>query len=76
MPLVPTLFRAGKATCFAYGQTGSGKTHTMGPLPIRAAADILQYLAMPQHADVSLMTSCFEIYGNKVSNTARQEQDG
>ena len=28
-PLVATIFRQGKATCFAYGQTGSGKTYTM-----------------------------------------------
>ncbi|GBF89094.1 kinesin-13A-like [Raphidocelis subcapitata] len=65
-PLVATLFANGKATCFAYGQTGSGKTYTMSPLPIRAAADLLQYLAKPQWADVSLYVSCFEIYGNKV----------
>lgn len=65
-PLVHTLFQNGKATCFAYGQTGSGKTFTMSPLPIRAAADILQYLARPELRDVSLFVSCFEIYGNKV----------
>jgi len=65
-PLVATLFANGKATCFAYGQTGSGKTYTMSPLPIRAAADLLQYLAQPQWGDVSLYVSCFEIYGNKV----------
>ncbi|KIZ05656.1 kinesin family member 2/24 [Monoraphidium neglectum] len=65
-PLVATLFANGKATCFAYGQTGSGKTFTMSPLPIRAAADLLQYLARPQWADVNLFVSCFEIYGNKV----------
>eukprot|EP00798_Chlamydomonas_sp_ICE-L_P027409 gene27409-4703_t len=65
-PLVGTLFRNGKASCFAYGQTGSGKTHTMSPLPIRAAADIFQYLARPEYADINLYMSCFEIYGNKV----------
>eukprot|EP00798_Chlamydomonas_sp_ICE-L_P025310 gene25310-10965_t len=65
-PLVGTLLRNGKASCFAYGQTGSGKTHTMSPLPIRAAADIFQHLAKPQHKGVSLYLSCFEIYGNKV----------
>ena len=65
-PLVHTLFKNGRATCFAYGQTGSGKTHTMSPLPIRAAADILKYLARPEHRDISLLVSCFEIYGNKV----------
>ncbi|KAM5291451.1 LOW QUALITY PROTEIN: kinesin-like protein KIF2C [Glossophaga mutica] len=29
-PLVHTIFKGGKATCFAYGQRGSDKTHTMG----------------------------------------------
>jgi kinesin family protein 2/24 len=33
-PLVATIFRQGKATCFAYGQTGSGKTYTMQVIPI------------------------------------------
>ncbi len=65
-PLVQTLFRNGRASCFAYGQTGSGKTHTMSPLPIRAAADILRYLSLEQYLDVTLWVSCFEIYGNKV----------
>lgn len=32
-PLVTTIFRQGKATCFAYGQTGSGKTYTMQVKP-------------------------------------------
>lgn len=65
-PLVATLFRGGKATCFAYGQTGSGKTFTMQPLPIRAAADMLMLLAQPAFAQVSLWVSCFEIYGGKL----------
>ncbi|KAK9812178.1 hypothetical protein WJX73_002260 [Symbiochloris irregularis] len=65
-PLVATLFRGGKATCFAYGQTGSGKTFTMQPLPIRAAADMLMLLAHPQFASVALWVSCFEIYGGKL----------
>jgi hypothetical protein len=65
-PLVHTLFQNGKATCFAYGQTGSGKTFTMSPLPIRAAADILMYLARPEYQDTNLFVSCFEIYGNKL----------
>lgn len=65
-PLVGTLFRNGRATCFAYGQTGSGKTYTMSPLPIRAAADILAALARPANEAISLYLSCFEIYGNKV----------
>jgi hypothetical protein len=53
-PLVHTLFRNGKASCFAYGQTGSGKTYTMSPLPIRAAADIFKYLALPDLRDINL----------------------
>jgi len=32
-PLVHTLFKNGKASCFAYGQTGSGKTYTMQVRP-------------------------------------------
>jgi len=35
------------------------------PLPIRAAADILSFLARPQYRDIFLHVSCFEIYGNK-----------
>jgi len=73
-PLVHTLLRNGKATCFAYGQTGSGKTYTMSPLPIRAAADIIKYLAKPQYRDVFLMVSCFEIYGNKVFDLLNQRK--
>mmetsp|Transcript_12612 Transcript_12612/g.27255 ORF Transcript_12612/g.27255 Transcript_12612/m.27255 type:complete len:659 (+) Transcript_12612:246-2222(+) len=73
-PLVHTLFRNGKASCFAYGQTGSGKTHTMSPLPIRAAADIFKYLARPEFADVNLYVSCFEIYGNKVFDLLNQRK--
>lgn len=73
-PLVGTLFRNGKASCFAYGQTGSGKTYTMQPLPVRAAADIFRYLAMPQHRDIFLYVSCFEIYGNKVFDLLNQRK--
>jgi kinesin family protein 2/24 len=54
-PLVHTLFRNGRASCFAYGQTGSGKTFTMSPLPIRAAADIMRYLALDAFLDVNLL---------------------
>jgi kinesin family protein 2/24 len=64
-PLVATLLRGGKATCFAYGQTGSGKTHTMSPLPIRAAQDVLSLLSLPEHRDIRLHLACFEIYGNR-----------
>lgn len=65
-PLVSTIFRGGKATCFAYGQTGSGKTYTMRPLPVRAAQDILGALALGGDPDVRLFVSCFEIYGGKL----------
>ena len=64
-PLVHTIFKLGKATCFAYGQTGSGKTFTMSPLPPRAAAEILELLQTPTYADLALFVSCFEIYGGK-----------
>ncbi|KAG1655340.1 hypothetical protein FOA52_008855 [Chlamydomonas sp. UWO 241] len=73
-PLVHTLFANGKASCFAYGQTGSGKTFTMGPLPVRAATDILKYLRLPKYADIELYVSCFEIYGNKVFDLLNQRQ--
>lgn len=65
-PLVHTIFKQGKATCFAYGQTGSGKTYTMSPLPPRAAEEILALLTTPAYSDLSLYVSCFEIYGGKV----------
>jgi kinesin family protein 2/24 len=66
-PLIATVFRAGKGTCFAYGQTGSGKTYTMQPLPLRAAADIFAVVeALPQFAAHSLHVACYEIYGGKV----------
>lgn len=60
-PLVGTLFRGGKATCFAYGQTGSGKTFTMRPLPLRAAEDIFSVLRSGQHPGLELHVSCFEV---------------
>jgi len=66
-PLVATVFRRGRATCFAYGQTGSGKTHTMQPLPVRTARQMLETLA--SHAAFSglrLGLSYFEIYGGRV----------
>lgn len=73
-PLVKTLFRMGKASCFAYGQTGSGKTYTMSPLPIRASADIFQFLKKQEFRDVALYVSCFEIYGNKVFDLLNQRK--
>jgi kinesin family member 2/24 len=65
-PLIATVFRAGRATCFAYGQTGSGKTYTMGPLPQRAAQDVFRVLALPEYCSLTLGVSCFEIYGGKI----------
>ena len=53
-PLVGTIFRGGKGTCFAYGQTGSGKTYTMSPLPLRAADDIFAIVAQPAFAGLAL----------------------
>lgn len=73
-PLVRTLFRAGRASCFAYGQTGSGKTYTMSPLPIRASADIFRYMASEEFRDITLCVSCFEIYGNKVFDLLNQRK--
>lgn len=73
-PLVHTLFKNGRATCFAYGQTGSGKTYTMSPLPTRAAGDIIQYLKRPMFQDITLHVSCFEIYGNKVFDLLNQRK--
>jgi len=74
-PLIATLFRAGKGTCFAYGQTGSGKTYTMGPLPLRAAADIFSIIeAAPEYSALSLHVACYEIYGGKVFDLLNTRQ--
>ena len=74
-PLIATLFRAGKGTCFAYGQTGSGKTYTMGPLPLRAAADIFALIqAVPEYRALSLHVACYEIYGGKVFDLLNSRQ--
>lgn len=56
LPLLPLLpaCRGGKGTCFAYGQTGSGKTYTMGPLPLRAAADIFNVMSQPSFGGLCL----------------------
>ena len=35
----------------------------MQPLPVRAAEEMLELLALPQFEDVRLYVSCFEIYG-------------
>ncbi|KAL1334826.1 hypothetical protein HN51_063781 [Arachis hypogaea] len=67
-PIIPTIFRRTKATCFAYGQTGSGKTYTMQPLPLRAAEDLVRQLHQPVYRNqkFKLWLSYFEIYGGKL----------
>ncbi|KAI0504278.1 hypothetical protein KFK09_015230 [Dendrobium nobile] len=67
-PIIPTIFKHTKATCFAYGQTGSGKTYTMKPLPLRAAEDIVRLLRQPNYVNqrFKLWLSYFEIYGGKL----------
>lgn len=51
-PLVTTIFRQGKATCFAYGQTGSGKTYTMQVEPMQASLPACNRVAVANHATV------------------------
>ena len=61
-PLISVVFQRGRATCFAYGQTGSGKTHTMQPLPVRAARQILDTVASSAAmATLRLGVSFFEV---------------
>ncbi|KAJ4460491.1 putative Kinesin-related protein 6 [Paratrimastix pyriformis] len=72
-PLVESIFRGGKATCFAYGQTGSGKTYTMmgkggdsvGMYAL-AGQDIFNMLRSPQYSHLHATVSFFEIYGGKL----------
>lgn len=74
-PLIGTILRGGKATCFAYGQTGSGKTFTMAPIPIRAAADLFSVMQrLPVYQEVDLAVSCYEIYGGKVFDLLNKRQ--
>lgn len=66
-PIVPSIFRRTKATCFAYGQTGSGKTYTMQPLPLKASQDILTLMHRNYwNQGFQLFVSFFEIYGGKL----------
>ncbi|KAF3795781.1 KINESIN-13A [Nymphaea thermarum] len=67
-PIIPSIFKRTKATCFAYGQTGSGKTFTMQPLPLKASADIVKLLHQPVYRTQKfrLWLSFFEIYGGKL----------
>lgn len=74
-PLIATVFKYGRGTCFAYGQTGSGKTYTMQPLPLRAAVDIFQISrTVPEFRDASLHIACYEIYGGKVFDLLNDRQ--
>jgi kinesin family protein 2/24 len=74
-PLVATVFKSGRGTCFAYGQTGSGKTYTMQPLPLRAAADIFRICeSVEEFRDISLYIACYEIYGGKVFDLLNSRQ--
>ena len=73
-PLVSSIFRKGRSTCFAYGQTGSGKTYTMSPLPTRAVADILSTMRRPENTGLTLWMSNFEIYGGKVFDLLNDRQ--
>jgi hypothetical protein len=46
----------------------------MQPLPLRAAADIFRYLALPGSAGLQLWVSCFEIYGGKLFDLLNSRQ--
>ncbi|KAL8163717.1 UNVERIFIED_CONTAM: hypothetical protein K2H54_035194 [Gekko kuhli] len=79
-PLLETVFRGGRATCFAYGQTGSGKTHTMGGdfsgkrqesskgIYGMVARDVFAMLQEPTYSMLELQVfgAFFEIYWGKV----------
>ena len=73
-PLVGSIFRRGRSTCFAYGQTGSGKTYTMSPLPTRAVHDIMTMMKRPEFSNLTLWMSNFEIYGGKVFDLLNERQ--
>ena len=74
-PLIATVFKSGRGTCFAYGQTGSGKTYTMQPLPLRAASDILHISQrIEEFKQAKLAVSCYEIYGGKVFDLLNDRQ--
>jgi len=75
--MVAGVFRGLNATIFAYGQTGSGKTFTMmgtnetsssgkrkhPGIYVLAAQDLFKHLARPEHADLDVSVSFYEIYG-------------
>lgn len=74
-PLIATVFKSGRGTCFAYGQTGSGKTYTMQPLPLRAASDIFRITQTISSFKIAkLYVSCYEIYGGKIFDLLNNRQ--
>jgi len=85
-PLVESIFKGTRATCFAYGQTGSGKTHTMGGefsgknqncangIYAFAAEDVFKKLRQPVYSHLQLTVSFFEIYANKVFDLLNNSQ--
>ncbi|KAM5291438.1 LOW QUALITY PROTEIN: kinesin-like protein KIF2C [Glossophaga mutica] len=78
-PLVHTIFKGEKATCFAYGRRGSEKTHTMGGslygksqnaskgIYVMASHDILVLKNQPCYRNLGLevYVTSFEIYNGK-----------
>lgn len=65
-PLIPHIFRQGRATCFAYGQTGSGKTFTMAGIQQQASRDIFTVLdGSGVGSNLCVFVSFFEIYGGR-----------
>ncbi|XP_054831629.1 kinesin-like protein KIF2A [Eublepharis macularius] len=87
-PLVESVFRGGRATCFAYGQTGSGKTHTMGGdfsgkrqeaakgIYAMVARDVFRRLQEPASRGLELQVfgAFFEIYWGKVYDLLNWKQ--
>ncbi|EWM30551.1 kinesin motor domain containing protein [Nannochloropsis gaditana] len=69
-PLVPFVFRQGRATCFAYGQTGSGKTFTMCGIQQQVVVDVFAHLSQAHATQqapggLGVYVSYFEIYGGR-----------
>ncbi len=77
-PMINGVFRGRNPTVFAYGQTGSGKTFTMmgtnemskatgkrrhPGIYVLAAQDLFKHLSKPEHSDLDMCVSFYEIYG-------------